>query len=146
MMLNRVFMLTGLIAAAVAAAAVAASEGGSKSSTLLKATASWNDIRYVAYPAGQPQLTTLRMTIPAHAKLEWHKHKMPNTAYIVSGELTLEEKDTGRKATYRVGQSFAESVDNVHRGTTDAEPVVVIVTYAGVVGLPLSIPVPEAGN
>ncbi|MDF0642627.1 MAG: cupin domain-containing protein [Nitrospira sp.] len=146
-MLNRVFMLTGLIAVAVAAGAVAASEGGgSKSSTLLKSTASWNDIRYVAYPAGQPELTTLRMTIPANAKLDWHRHPMPNTAYILSGTLTIEEKGTGRKATYHAGQSFAESVDNVHRGTTGAEPVVAIVTYAGVSGQPLSIPVPEAGH
>jgi quercetin dioxygenase-like cupin family protein len=118
--------------------------GGSKSATLLQATASWNDIPYAAYPAGQPELTTLRITIPANSKLDWHRHPMPNTAYMVSGTLTLEEMGTSRKATYRAGQPFAESVDNVHRGTTGTEPVVAIVTYAGVSGQPLAIPVSEA--
>ncbi|RZL29279.1 MAG: cupin domain-containing protein [Sphingomonas sp.] len=115
--------------------------GGSSTTVLLKATSSWNDLKYTSYPAGQPELTTVRMTIPANSKLNWHKHLMPNTAYIVSGELTIEERDTGRKATYHAGQSLAESVDNVHRGATGKEPVVVIVTYAGVQGQPLSVPV-----
>jgi quercetin dioxygenase-like cupin family protein len=124
-----------------------ADEGGGSSTTLLlKATCSWNDIDYGAYPAGQPELTTVRMTIPANSKLHWHKHLMPNTAYIVSGELTVEERETGRTATYRAGQSFAESVDNVHRGVTGEEPVVAIVTYAGTQGQPLSIPVPDEGT
>jgi len=117
--------------------------GGSRTTVLLKATSSWNDLKYAAYPAGQPELTTVRMTIPVNSKLNWHKHLMPNTAYIVSGELTIEERGTGRKATYHAGQSLAESVDNVHRGSTGKEPVVVIVTYAGVQGQPLSVPVQE---
>lgn len=62
--------------------------------------------------------------------------RAPRTS--VSGELTLEEKDTGRTQTFRAGQSFAESVANVHRGRAGDDPVVVIVTYAGVVGQPLS--------
>jgi quercetin dioxygenase-like cupin family protein len=56
---------------------------------LVKAITSWNDIRYERYPAGQPELTTVRMTIPANAKLHRHKHPMPNTAYLVSGQLTI---------------------------------------------------------
>jgi quercetin dioxygenase-like cupin family protein len=127
----------------VATVTMANEGGGSRTTMLLKATSSWNDIRYTAFPAGQPELTTVRMTIPAHSKLDWHKHLMPNSAYIVSGELTIEEKATGRKAVYRAGQALAESVDNVHRGSTGEAPVVVIVTYAGVQGQPLSVPVPE---
>jgi quercetin dioxygenase-like cupin family protein len=127
----------------VATVTMANEGGGSRTTMLLKATSSWNDISYTAYPAGQPELTTVRMTIPAHSKLDWHKHLMPNSAYIVSGELTIEEKATGRKAVYRAGQALAESVDNVHRGSTGEAPVVVIVTYAGVQGQPLSVSVPE---
>jgi quercetin dioxygenase-like cupin family protein len=120
--------------------------GGSRTTVLVKATSSWNDIRYEGYPAGQPELTTVRMTIPANSKLHWHRHLMPNTAYIISGELTIEERGTGRKATYHAGQAFAESVDNVHRGVTGKEPVVVIVTYAGSQGQPLSVPVPDGAD
>lgn len=117
--------------------------GGSSSTLLLKATSSWNDVRYERYPEGQPELTTVLMTIPPNSKLHWHKHVMPNTAYIVSGQLTVEERATGRKATYNAGQAFAESVNNVHRGITGSEPTVVIVTYAGSQDQPLSVQVPD---
>lgn len=102
-----------------------------RTEVLLKRAASWNEVPYVAYPQGQPELTTVRITIPAHSSLPWHTHEMPNAAYLLSGHLTVEERDTGRTATYHAGEAFAESVHNVHRGFTDSEPAVVIVTYAG---------------
>ncbi|CAN5174516.1 hypothetical protein BH09PSE3_BH09PSE3_28310 [soil metagenome] len=123
--------------------AMADEGGGSRTTVLVKATSSWNDIKYGSYPAGQPELTTVRMTIPAHSKLHWHRHLMPNSAYILSGQLTVEEKATGRKATYHAGEAFAESVDNVHRGSTGSKPAVVIVTYAGSQGQPLSVSVTD---
>ena len=89
---------------------------------------------------GQPELTTLRIEIPAHSALPWHVHEMPNAAYLLSGHLTVEEQDTGRKATYHAGEAFAESIGNVHRGVTDSEPAIVIVTYAGTSGQRLSVP------
>ena len=142
--MNRTIAWAAAVAATVTIATVSMADegGGSKTKPLLKTTSSWNDIRYTGYPAGQPELTTVRMTIPANSKLNWHKHLMPNSAYIVSGQLTIEERGTGRKATYNAGQALAESVDNVHRGVTGKEPVVVIVTYAGAQGQPLSVPVP----
>jgi quercetin dioxygenase-like cupin family protein len=111
---------------------------------LLKRTASWNDVPYSAYPQGQPELTTVRITIPPHSSLPWHTHDAPNTAYLLSGQLTVEDRASGRKATYRAGEAFAESVHNVHRGVTGNEPAVVIVTYASTPGLPLSVPVDGA--
>jgi quercetin dioxygenase-like cupin family protein len=108
---------------------------------LLQRSASWNDIPYKAYPAGPPQLTTLRVTIPAHTAMPWHIHAMPNATYILSGHVTVEERGTGRKAIYYAGEAFAESINNVHRGVTDSEPVVVIITYAGTPGQPVSVPV-----
>jgi quercetin dioxygenase-like cupin family protein len=113
---------------------------------LLQRTASWNDVPYAAYPQGQPQLTTVRITIPAHSSLPWHVHDMPNSAYILSGQLTVEEQDTGRQATFRTGEAFAESVGNIHRGFTGDEAAVVIVTYAGVPGQPLSRPIAELNS
>jgi quercetin dioxygenase-like cupin family protein len=107
---------------------------------LLKRTASWNDIPYLAYPQGQPELTTVRMTIPAHSELPWHTHGMPNAAYLLSGQLTVEDRN-GRKAIHHAGEAFAESVNDIHRGITGNEPAVVIVTYAGTQGQPLSVPV-----
>jgi len=115
-------------------------DGKMTSIVLIKTTSSWNDVWYDSYPFGQPELTTVRMTIPAHATLPWHSHLMPNIAYILSGQLTVEERTTGRTATYHARQAFAESVGSVHRGVAGDAPVEVVVTYAGTQGQPLSVP------
>jgi hypothetical protein len=67
-----------------------------RSETLLQSTASWDSERYKSYPSGQPVLSILRITVPPHTKLEWHGHPMPS-AYLISGELTLERKKAGKK-------------------------------------------------
>jgi len=41
---------------------------------------------------------------------------------------------------FRAGEAIPEQVNAAHRGTTDDEPVVIIVTYAGTVGQPMSVP------
>lgn len=107
---------------------------------LLKSQASWNGKPYDSYPQGRPQLTILRFSIPPRTSLPWHTHPVPNAGYILSGEITLEERATGHKRILRAGEAFAESVDDVHRGYTGEEPAEIICTYAGVEGLPLSVP------
>ncbi len=37
--------------------------------TLLRANSSWNNVPYRAYPEGRPELTVLKITIPAHGVL-----------------------------------------------------------------------------
>lgn len=71
---------------------------------LLQRTASWNDVPYGAYPSGQPQLTTVKMTIPPHSALPWHTRLMPNVAYLLSASLTVEEHGTGRTALCHAGE------------------------------------------
>lgn len=53
--------------------------------------------------------------------------------------MTVEEFATGRTRTFHAGEAFPESIDNTHRGTTGDDETVVIVTYASVAGLPLSV-------
>jgi quercetin dioxygenase-like cupin family protein len=108
---------------------------------LLQADHSWNGVSYGPYPKGQPQLTTLRLTIPAHTALPWHTHPFPNAGYVVSGELTIEDRQSGKRHTFKAGEAFAETVNDVHRGTSGATPVVLLITYAGIVGQPTSVPV-----
>ena len=62
---------------------------------------------------------------------------MPNAAYIVSGEVTVETQD-GVKRRFVAGEVIPETVDTVHRGTAGGEPAVLLVFYAGVKGMPLS--------
>ena len=105
---------------------------------LLESSESWDGMPYRAYPAGPPQLTLIRLKIPAHTQLPWHTHPMPNAAYIVSGELTVETRSSGAKRTLRQGQTLAEMVGTEHRGVTGDTPVELLVFYAGTPGMSLS--------
>jgi quercetin dioxygenase-like cupin family protein len=109
-----------------------------QSQTLLRTGSSWDGEPYEYYPSGQPELTILKITLAPHAELEWHSHPMPNAAYIVSGELTLERRKDGKKKRFTAGQAVSETVDTLHRGVAGTEPVVLIVFYAGSLGVPLT--------
>ncbi len=108
-----------------------------KVETLLKTTSSWDGTPYKAYPSGQPEITVLKITIPPHSALKWHTHPIPNAAYVLSGEFTIEKKDGTRKH-FTAGEAVTETVDILHRGITEDQPVTLIVFYAGAPGVPLS--------
>ena len=107
---------------------------------LLQTTRSWNGKPYTLYPTGQPQLTTIKLTIAPHAALPWHTHPFPNVVYVLSGTLTLHDKASGKTQVVRQGQAVGESVDDVHRGESGDRPTVLLITYAGTPGVPTSIP------
>jgi len=79
----------------------------------------------------------LKITIPPRTTLRWHSHPMPNAGYILSGDLTLETKD-GKRRHFSAGQALPETVETVHRGISGNKSVVLIVFYAGSVGVPLT--------
>jgi quercetin dioxygenase-like cupin family protein len=108
---------------------------------LLEADHAWNGKPYQRYPDGKPLLTVLKITVAPHAALPWHKHAVPNAAYILSGTLTVQDRETGKTTTVHAGQALAETVDDVHRGVNESdEPVVLVITYAGTAGVPTSTP------
>jgi quercetin dioxygenase-like cupin family protein len=106
---------------------------------ILQTTQSWDGVAYTGYPAGQPQVTVLRITVPPNTSLHWHQHPMISVGYVLSGELTLEKKDTGERKVVHAGEALAETVQTTHRGFTTNESVELVVFYAGKTGLPLSI-------
>lgn len=110
---------------------------GVKSETLLRTNAAWDDVPYRSYPKGVPELTVLRITVPARGELRWHTHLMPTAAYVVSGEITIEAKG-GLKRHFTTGQVIPETVGSVHRGVVGDRPAEFIVFYAGVKGMRLS--------
>jgi len=67
---------------------------------------------------------------------------MPNAAYVLSGELTVEKRG-GPSKRFTTGQVVAEMVGSIHRGITGNEPVVLLLFYPGTPGMPLS---EEASN
>lgn len=114
-------------------------QSGLKIETLVQGTSAWDATPYRRYPGGQPLISVLKITIAPHTALQWHSHPMPNAAYVLSGELTLEERDGIRKH-FVAGQALTETVDRIHRGVTGESSAVLIVFYAGASGLPLSQP------
>jgi quercetin dioxygenase-like cupin family protein len=130
-----------VVAAAIVTIAHAQKEATAQREILLQADESWNGTKYKHYPTGTPQLTVLELTIAAHTALPWHTHPFPNAGYILSGQITIQDRESGKTKTFHAGQAFAETVDDVHRGVSGDTPTVLIVTYAGVAGTPTSIPV-----
>lgn len=109
---------------------------------VLQSGAAWNGQAYAYYPAGKPQISVMRMSLPAHSELPWHTHPMPNTAYILSGQLTIEDKESGETYQVRAGEALNETIDSAHRGYTTDEATELVIFYAGVEGQELSIALP----
>jgi quercetin dioxygenase-like cupin family protein len=128
--------VTSIIAAQNAPATTATAQR----ETLLQTTQSWNGKPYTHYAHGQPELTTLKVTLAAHTSLPWHYHPMPNVVYVLSGSLTLRDRASGKTLVVHQGQAVGESVDDVHRGEAGDEPAVLLITYAGTPGVPTSVP------
>ena len=105
---------------------------------LIKTSESWDGAPYAPYPLGPPEITVLKIIIPANTALGWHTHPMPNVAYVLSGELFVETRDGKHKLLLKPGQVLPEVVQTEHRGTSGNQPVELIVFYAGGKGMPLS--------
>lgn len=119
--------------------AAADSPSGVSSEVLLRTNSAWNDVPYGAYPEGAPELTVMRITIPARGELRWHTHPMPAVGYLVSGEIDVEEQGGPKHRHYSAGQVIPETVDTRHRGVVGDQPAVFIVFYAGARDMPLSV-------
>ncbi|UVJ44339.1 cupin domain-containing protein [Pseudomonas sp. LS1212] len=109
-----------------------------ESQIVLRSSSSWDGTPYTAYPAGRPELTLVKIRIPANAEMQWHTHPIPNMGYVLSGEILVEARDSNQRKSLKQGDALAEMVDIVHRGKTGEHPVELIVFYAGAHGLPLS--------
>ena len=132
--------ITGASLAAVLAQTGGNSVASGHREMLLQTTQSWNGKPYTHYPAGQPQLTTIKLTIAPHTVLPWHTHPFPNVVYVLSGTLTLRDEASGKTQVVHQGQAVGESVDDVHRGESGNEPTVLLITYAGTPDVPTSVP------
>ena len=129
-----------ILATLLACSSVLAADGGGvKSENLLDTSNSWDGKAYPAYPAGQPHVTLLRITIPPHTSLDWHKHPVINVGYMLAGSLEVENQLNGDKKLIRAGDPLPELVGTVHRGRNPGdEPATILVFYAGVEGNALS--------
>lgn len=106
---------------------------------LARSAQSWNGQTLPPYPAGQPTITMLRITIPPGARLEPHRHPVINAGYLTRGELTVETQ-TGQTLRLRAGDPIIEVVQTAHYGRNDGRgPAEIVVFYAGVTNAPITI-------
>jgi quercetin dioxygenase-like cupin family protein len=106
---------------------------------LVKSTRSWNGESLPVYPQGQPEITILRISIPAGARLEMHSHPVINAGVLISGQLTVATAE-GKTLHLKAGDPIVEVVNTLHYGINQGEvPAEIIVFYAGTAGAPLSV-------
>jgi len=106
---------------------------------LAKTSISWDGTDLPNYEKGKPEITILRIQIPPKVQLPLHKHPVINAGVLLKGELTVvtEEKET---LHLKAGDSIVEVVDKWHYGKNEGnETAEIIVFYAGVQGLPITI-------
>lgn len=106
---------------------------------LVQSERSWDGVMLPAYPQGQPQVTILRITIPAGARLPLHRHPVINAGVLTRGQLVVVTED-GRELRLAAGDPIVEVVDTPHQGfNPGSEPAEIIVFYAGQAGTPLAV-------
>lgn len=124
--------------------ALASDHGGVQAEILVQSDSSWDGQPLPAYPKEAPQITVLKVTIPPHSKLQWHKHPCINAGYLVSGEITV-VAESGQTQVVTAGQGLIELVNSWHFGRNDGDiPAEIVVVYAGVKNLPLAILKPDS--
>jgi quercetin dioxygenase-like cupin family protein len=72
----------------------------------------------IPYPQGQPEITILRIIIPAGTRLETHSHPVINAGVLMSGQLTVKTRD-GKVLLLKAGDSIVEVVNTLHYGINE---------------------------
>ena len=117
----------------------AADGNGVVSTVVSKGTSSWDGAPLPSYEKGQPEITILRITVPPGTSLNLHKHPMINAGVLLEGELTVVTEE-GKTLHLKAGDGIIEVVNTWHYGKNEGDkPAVIIVFYAGVAGMPLTV-------
>ncbi len=106
---------------------------------LVKTTQSWNGNLLPPYPQGQPEITILRISIPAGAQIHTHSHPVINAGVLISGQLTVMTTD-GKTLHLKAGDPIVEVVNTLHYGMNEGKiPAEIVVFYAGVIDTPITV-------
>ncbi len=101
------------------------------SETLIQTDSHWNKQAIKPIHIDNPQITMLRITIPAGEKLAMHKHPILNIGYLTKGELTV-RSENGDVLVLKPGDPIVELVNIWHYGeSTGYEDAEIVVTYVG---------------
>jgi quercetin dioxygenase-like cupin family protein len=82
----------------------------------------------IVLPQKDAQIIVSTYDVVPGATLPVHKHPYPRYAYVLSGDLRVTNRETGRSDTYKTGDFILESVGQWHTGTNIGdEPVKLLV-------------------
>lgn len=113
--------------------------GGAQVEVLVESSKSWDGATLPSYPDEAPYVSILKITIPPHSQLAWHKHPCINAGYLLSGEI-LVTSEIGQTRILKAGEGLVEMVNTWHYGRNNGDvPAVIVVVYSGVEGQPLAI-------
>lgn len=104
---------------------------------LLQTQTSWDGAGF-HYPAGQAEVTAIKLAIAPGVTTKFHCHPVPTQGYILKGTVEVETQ-AGDKIILREGQSVVEVMRTVHRGRAVDGPVEILVFYAGAAGVPNTV-------
>lgn len=108
--------------------------------TLAKTSFSWNGDALPFYPETEPEITILKINIPAGSKLAIHKHPVINAGVLLKGELTVLTEDESESLQLEAGDAIVELVDKWHFGFNMGDKTAeIIVFYAGTPDTPITI-------
>ncbi|MDA7557937.1 cupin domain-containing protein [Flavobacteriaceae bacterium] len=106
---------------------------------LAETSQSWNGDVLPDYPAGNPLITVLKITIPPKTKLKKHYHPVINSGIVIKGKLTVIDIDNN-VLDLKPGEVIVELVNKIHYGINKGrKPVEIIVFYAGTKDLPITV-------
>lgn len=132
-------LLTAYLLLFLSPPVLAHDDPGTKVETLAKSSLSWDGQALPSYAQGKPEVSILKITIPAGAKLPVHLHPFINAGVLLKGELTV-ITENNETLHLKAGDSIIEVVNKWHygsnQGSGDAE---IMVFYAGIQGQAVTI-------
>lgn len=113
---------------------------GILSEKLIEGSCAWNGSALPPYPTTTPLISIYKYIFPPHTVTNSHFHKVINCGVVLSGTLTIVNKD-GSHRDFTKGEAFIETSNEIHHGENrGAKNAVVIMFYAGDKMTSLSIP------
>lgn len=82
----------------------------------------------ISLPPKDARISVSEFTIAPGTRLPVHKHPFPRFAYVLQGNLSVTDQDTGQTFAYKPGDMIIEVVNQWHSGTnTGTAPVRLLV-------------------
>jgi quercetin dioxygenase-like cupin family protein len=118
-----------------------ATSPSARSTSVLKTTSTWNGAQINYFETKCPEVEAVIVDLPANASTPIHLHPVNNYAYILEGQVTVQEGDlvngklvVRKSSTFTKGQAFAEVVNTWHVGTAGPAGVKILVWYTTAIG------------